>query len=379
MHWTHRATSTALGALLMFATTGCPKDPDAPADGGVDAGEGTAGTSGAEAGTGGKAAGSGGSAGKGGRGGAGGVAAAGSGGSAQAGAGGAAEAGSGGIAAAGAGGAAAGSGGAGEVDDDAGAPQGVVCGTRGAAECKPDEFCNFEPDQDCGGTDRGGVCEVKPEVCSEEDQPVCGCDSHTYSNACDAHSAGISVLHTGLCDVAECEAAGGRPVHSDGASTPTCSAGEQQWNIDGGGDEGSVCCLARAEGEICGGFAGLECTTTGQFCNYETSAGGQGCDGMISDASGVCQVIPQACTREYKPVCGCDRHTYNNDCVAHSEAVSLLHDGACTVSDCEALGGRAVAGIGPAPMCADDEHEVTSIVNDDGSIAIEGMICCVKN
>lgn len=39
------------------------------------------------------------------------------------------------------------------------------------------------------------------------------------------------------------------------------------------------------------------------------------------------KIIP--CTREYKPVCGCDEITYSNACVAESAGVLKWSDGAC--------------------------------------------------
>jgi len=222
---------------------------------------------------------------------------------------------------------------AGTAESDAGQAR---CGTRGGIECGDGQFCNFEPDVDCGGTDRGGLCEDRPEICTAIFAPVCGCNDRTYSSACSAHAAGVSVQRDGACEP------GPEP---------------------------------QPEGATCGGIAALTCED-GQFCNLEESAGGLGCEG-IADSSGVCQNTPMFCTRQYQPVCGCDRKSYGNDCEAHSEGVSILHEGACTEIDCAAVGGQVVVGIGPAPMCPMGTTELTYVAFSNGSIPIEGAACCV--
>ena len=259
-------------------------------------------------------------------------------------------------------------------DDDAGTSQ--RCGTRGGVTCGSGQFCNFGPDVDCGATDKGGLCEPKPEVCTAIYKPVCGCDNRSYASDCVAHGAGVSVKHEEACSAAECESSGGRSELSNGASTPMCNANEASWPI-AGTIEGGVCCLPQPVSKTCGGIAALKCKS-GEFCNYELEAGGQGCDGKVADSGGTCQPKPGPCTKDYKPVCGCDHRSYGNLCTAHAAGVSVLHTGMCTVSDCKAVDGRAVDGIGPPPMCASDEREYTSIVYDDGSLATEGTACCVK-
>ena len=313
-----RTLRVCAAVICVVGVSACPGDDEGPD---LDAGAPT-GEAGSAAGKGGQSAA-----------GTGGKPAAGSGGQTTAGKGGQSAAGTGGKPAAGSGGQSAGTGGSTTSDEDAGVSDGKLCGTRGAGQCEADEFCNFEPDKDCGATDRGGSCEAKPDVCTADYRPVCGCDDKTYSNACSAHSAGVSVKASG-----ECGAAGG--------------------------------------GATCGGIASLECAGADEFCNYEA---GQGCDGTISDAAGQCEVKPDGCTKEYQPVCSCDRKSYGNKCEANSMGASVLHEGVCTVSDCEYIGGRIAIGTGPAAMCESDETEHTYLINDDGSMAIEGMLCCLKN
>lgn len=81
-----------------------------------------------------------------------------------------------------------------------------------------------------------------------------------------------------------------------------------------------------AQGQMCGGIAGIGCAEN-LYCSYPQSA-----QCGAGDQSGTCQTRPQACTRDYRPVCGCDDHTYGNACTAASAGVSVIHDGACAPS-----------------------------------------------
>lgn len=77
--------------------------------------------------------------------------------------------------------------------------EGAMCGGIAGIACADGLYCAFPLEARCGAADQSGTCSALPEMCTEQYEPVCGCDDKTYSNACHAAREGVSVGREGEC------------------------------------------------------------------------------------------------------------------------------------------------------------------------------------
>jgi hypothetical protein len=85
-----------------------------------------------------------------------------------------------------------------EAQTVAAAGEGEMCGGIVPIECDEGLYCRYDGGT-CGAADQSGTCRQRPDNCTREHVPVCGCDQRTYSNACEAERAGVSVAAAGDC------------------------------------------------------------------------------------------------------------------------------------------------------------------------------------
>jgi len=92
----------------------------------------------------------------------------------------------------------------------------------------------------------------------------------------------------------------------------------------GAGGHGGSGGAGGATGQSCSSAPPVACPT-GQVCDSDQpNRCGAGYEG------GHCIVMPDGCTADYAPVCGCDNKTYSNDCERQRAREQLSHTGACT-------------------------------------------------
>ncbi len=103
---------------------------------------------------------------------------------------------------------------------------------------------------------------------------------------------------------------------------------------------------AGPSGALCGGIAGFGCAAN-LYCAFPVEAH---CG--AADQSGVCTPIPEACSEQYSPVCGCNDKTYPNACAAARDGVSVALAGPCATSAASELGeGQTCGTRGVAGEC----------------------------
>lgn len=114
---------------------------------------------------------------------------------------------------------------------------------------------------------------------------------------------------------------------------------------------------ANPGGIPCGGPAATPCAT-GQFCDLPAGKCG------VPELGGVCRPHTTVCTKEYRPVCGCDGKTYPSDCVRSGAGAQKDHEGECAPGRDVHVIGCPYGGKQPGCLMIDDGRGGTWDITD---------------
>ena len=162
-------------------------------------------------------------------------------------------------------------------------------------------------------------------VCAAIYEPVCGVNGVTYSNACRASCAEVSVATAGECETTE-----GGPTVCAAIYEPVCGANGVTYS--------NACVAAREHAEI---VAQGECETA-------------------------TEEPTRMCPQHYDPVCGAGGRTYGNACMAAAAHASVVHTGECGI-DGDICGGFAGFACAEGFKCRYEESNFESAPHADAA------------